>query len=212
MATAHMDPPGIVGQVLIKQSILEAIQRGTVRTVFRRRDRLAVRAGSIYKTAVGLVAIDAVDAVELSTLTAQDAESAGYGSLGLLLEDLQRWPGSSVFRVRVRYAGPDPRVALRNRDQLTPAELRDVLDRLDGLDRRAAPGGWTRAYLMLIRDQPGVLAAHLAGSIGLPTLLFKRRVRQLKELGLTESLEVGYRLAPRGRTVLAGIEDASVHA
>ena len=34
----------------------------------------------------------------------------------------------------------------------------------------------------------------------LPT--FKRRVRQLKELGLTESLEVGYRLSPRGRAVL----------
>lgn len=32
--------------------------------------------------------------------------------------------------------------------------------------------------------------------------LFKRRVRQLKELGLTESLEVGYRLSPRGRAVL----------
>jgi hypothetical protein len=28
------------------------------------------------------------------------------------------------------------------------------------------------------------------------------RVRQLKELGLTESLEVGYRLSPRGRAVL----------
>jgi hypothetical protein len=31
---------------------------------------------------------------------------------------------------------------------------------------------------------------------------FKRRVRQLKELGLTESLEIGYRLSPRGRAVL----------
>jgi len=28
---------------------------------------------------------------------------------------------------------------------------------------------------------------------------FKRRVRSLKELGLTESLEIGYRLSPRGR-------------
>jgi ribosomal protein S19E (S16A) len=36
-------------------------------------------------------------------------------------------------------------------------------------------------------------------------LSFKRRVRQLKELGLTESLEVGYRLSPRGRAVLAHI-------
>ena len=28
---------------------------------------------------------------------------------------------------------------------------------------------------------------------------FKRRVRRLKELGLTESFEVGYRLSPRGK-------------
>ena len=34
---------------------------------------------------------------------------------------------------------------------------------------------------------------------------FKRRVRRLKELGLTESLEVGYRLSPRGRAVLEWI-------
>ena len=29
--------------------------------------------------------------------------------------------------------------------------------------------------------------------------MFKRDVRKLKELGLTESLPVGYRLSPRGR-------------
>ena len=33
-------------------------------------------------------------------------------------------------------------------------------------------------------------------------LAFKRDVRKLKELGLTESLDVGYRLSPRGRAVL----------
>jgi hypothetical protein len=32
---------------------------------------------------------------------------------------------------------------------------------------------------------------------------FKTDVRKLKELGLTESLEVGYRLSPRGRALLA---------
>jgi hypothetical protein len=31
---------------------------------------------------------------------------------------------------------------------------------------------------------------------------FKRDVRKLKELGLTESLEVGYRLSPRGAALL----------
>jgi hypothetical protein len=38
--------------------------------------------------------------------------------------------------------------------------------------------------------------------MGSETLPFKLRVRKLKELGLTESLEVGYRLSPRGKAVL----------
>jgi hypothetical protein len=45
----------------------------------------------------------------------------------------------------------------------------------------------------------------LAPRAGAELPLFKRRVRQLKELGLTESLEVGYRLSPRGRAVLEHI-------
>jgi ribosomal protein S19E (S16A) len=31
-------------------------------------------------------------------------------------------------------------------------------------------------------------------------------VRKLKELGLTESLKIGYRLSPRGRALLDGLE------
>jgi len=46
------------------------------------------------------------------------------------------------------------------------------------------------------------LAARLAKSLGQETQFFKRRVRQLKELGLTESLEIGYRISPRGQTYL----------
>jgi hypothetical protein len=42
-------------------------------------------------------------------------------------------------------------------------------------------------------------APDLAASLGRETLPFKRDVRKL---GLTESLEVGYRLSPRGRAYL----------
>ena len=35
--------------------------------------------------------------------------------------------------------------------------------------------------------------------------MFKTDVRKLKELGLTESLEVGYRLSPRGEAVLRAL-------
>jgi ribosomal protein S19E (S16A) len=56
--------------------------------------------------------------------------------------------------------------------------------------------------LRAIEGRPGVLAARLAKSLGMETSLFKPRVRQLKQLGLTESLEIGYRLSPRGQAFL----------
>ncbi|GAA3107661.1 hypothetical protein ACFQ0X_07165 [Streptomyces rectiviolaceus] len=56
--------------------------------------------------------------------------------------------------------------------------------------------------LELIDDQPGVRAAELADHVGRETQPFKADVRKLKERGLTESLETGYRLSPRGRLVL----------
>ncbi len=58
--------------------------------------------------------------------------------------------------------------------------------------------------LELIAENPGVRAPDLAARMGRETLPFKRDVRKLKELGLTESLEVGYRLSPRGRAYRRG--------
>ena len=48
---------------------------------------------------------------------------------------------------------------------------------------------------------PGNRAPDLAESMGMETKRFKTNVRKLKELGLTESLKVGYRLSPRGEVV-----------
>ena len=56
--------------------------------------------------------------------------------------------------------------------------------------------------LRLIAERPGVRAPDLAAALGRETLPFKRDVRKLKELGLTNSLTVGYELSPRGRAYL----------
>ncbi|MEX2373090.1 MAG: hypothetical protein WD800_04750, partial [Dehalococcoidia bacterium] len=73
------------------------------------------------------------------------------------------------------------------------------LGRMDGGER----GPWTRDVMRLIDASEGVRAADLAGRLGRETQRFKGDVRRLKALGLTESLEVGYRLSPRGRALLA---------
>jgi DNA-binding IclR family transcriptional regulator len=58
--------------------------------------------------------------------------------------------------------------------------------------------------LELIGERPATLAAELAAELGRERAPFKADVRKLKELGLTESLEKGYRLSPRGRSYLEG--------
>jgi hypothetical protein len=54
-----------------------------------------------------------------------------------------------------------------------------------------------------IAARPATRAPDLAASLGRETAPFKADVRKLKELGLTESLLVGYRLSPRGRAYLS---------
>jgi DNA-binding IclR family transcriptional regulator len=56
--------------------------------------------------------------------------------------------------------------------------------------------------LDLVARRPAVAAAVLAAEAGMERMVFKRRVRVLKELGLAESLVRGYRLSPRGAAYL----------
>ena len=66
--------------------------------------------------------------------------------------------------------------------------------------------------MRVIGARPGVLAARLASSLGRPRDEFKRDVRKLKNLGLTLSLEIGYRLTPKGEALVAAIDDAGSEA
>ncbi|WP_436793244.1 hypothetical protein [Actinospongicola halichondriae] len=54
----------------------------------------------------------------------------------------------------------------------------------------------------LIAANPGVRSADLCREVDMEQAELKTRVRRLKSLGLTERLERGYRLSPRGRTFL----------
>ena len=184
--------------MLIRPAELEAIRAGTVTLAFRRWVRPRVLAGTRLRTLVGLVEITAVDEVPVDSVDARDARRAGAASLDELLEFLHRQPDRPVFRVGLRYAGPDPRIALREDDRLSADDRAQLASRLEHLDRASRRGSWTSAVLDAIAEHPGERAAHLAARLGVATDILKRDVRKLKELGLTESLDVGYRLSPRG--------------
>ena len=188
--------------MLLRRDELNAIKAGHIDLAFRRWERPRLRQGTRMRTAIGLVEVTAVQAVAAETISEADARRAGAASREELLRRLQqRNAGQPVYRVGLRFAGADPRVALREQADLTDDELEHIAARLDRLDQ-ARDEPWTRALLALIDQHPETKAAELAERIGRDTPPFKRDVRKLKELGLTESLERGYRLSPRGRAVL----------
>lgn len=65
--------------------------------------------------------------------------------------------------------------------------------------RALSRGGFPPSVDRVGPGDPGRRAADLAEEAGVDKAWFKQNVRKLKALGLTESLEVGYRLSPRGR-------------
>ena len=189
--------------MLFEQRLWAGLADGTVTVTFRRWRRPRARVGARHRTPAGILAVDAVTEVDPAAISDDDARAAGFGSRAELLTRLDRHEEGPVYRVDFHHAGADPREALRRADDLPEAELAGLLARLGRLDRAGRDGPWTAATLRLIGDRPGVRAAELAAAVGRERHPFKTDVRKLKELGLTESLEIGYRLSPRGRALLS---------
>lgn len=182
---------------MLRRPVLDAIAAGTVTLAFRRWERPMVKVGGTQRTAIGVVEFTSVEPVDEAELTEADAVAAGFADLAALRK--AQVGDRRLYRVGVRLAGPDPRVALRAKARLSAKAKAELAERLGRLDRASRSGPWTATVLDLIAANPGVRAPDLAASLGRETLPFKRDVRKLKELGLTESLEVGYRLSPRGK-------------
>lgn len=188
--------------MLFRRETLEGIVAGRVDLAFRRWVRPQVRAGGVVRTAVGVIAVREVEVVAEADVSEGDARRAGFADRGELFGSLREGEGRALYRLRLGYAGTDPRAALREEAELTGEELAEIVERLGQLDARSRRGPWTTDVLALVAEHPGVRAADLAAQLGRERLPFKADVRRLKEYGLTESLEVGYRLSPRGVRVL----------
>lgn len=195
--------------MLIKNVVLDRIASGEIDTLFRRQKRPTVKTGGTLRTRIGMLDIVEIERIELADITVRDAERGGFGSVADVVDEITQKPDGDFYRVRVRPGGVDPRVALRERADLSPDDVDELRRRLDGFDTRSTRGPWTRRFLAMIAEQPHVRAPDLADSIGWETKSFKDNVRKLKGLGLTISHSPGYELSPRGRAVLDELTEAS---
>lgn len=204
--------------MLISKPVAEGIRAGTVTQAFRRWDAPRVKVGGLQLTSAGLVRFDSVSRVrDPERLTERDARAAGAKDLAALQRSLAPRTtkpsapggrggrgGDTVYRIRLSWAGEDPRLALR--DSIPgDEELADIAARLRRLDARPT-GPWTREILQWIRDNPHVVSKELAALRGVELLPMKADIRKLKAVGLTISHDVGYELSPRGTAYLRWLE------
>jgi hypothetical protein len=187
-----------VAAMLIRREILERIVAGEVDLQFRRWTRATVRTGGTLRTSAGMLEIISVDRTTVARLTADEAHRAGYRTRRELLEHMRTTGTGDIHRIELRPGGPDPLIALRDRDDLSGEDVAGIRERLHRLDAHGPDAPWTERYLDLIADHPEVRAQDLADSLGLDKRTFKTRVRKLKALGLTISHSPGYELSPRG--------------
>jgi hypothetical protein len=175
--------------VLFPRRFWPGLEDGTVTVAFRRWKRPSVRAGGTLQSPGGLLSIDELVEIELDDITDDDARAAGYVDRAEAIAELR--PTGTLYRVRFRRIGGDPRLALRRQTDVDD-ELLAAIGRLP----------WAADVLRAIAAQPATVSTTLAAGLGTERTQFKQRVRRLKALGLTESLDVGYRLSPRGEAVL----------
>ena len=187
--------------MLIKSAILKRIQTGEINLVFRRWKKPTVKTGGSLKTAVGVLAIESVEKSSLRKITKKEALDAGFSSLRALTDELSQREGD-IYKIRVSFAGEDPRIALRENTKLTKTEIAEICERLQKLDERSRHGKWTCATLVAIQKNPHLPAIQIAEILGFEKPWLKTNIRKLKSLGLTISHSPGYEISPRGKVIL----------
>jgi GNAT superfamily N-acetyltransferase len=189
--------------MLFKQKILDRIAAGEVTVAFRRWRRPTVKAGGRLRTPIGELAIGVVEATTMEEITDTDARAAGFADRAEALAALSSGDGQ-IYRIVFRLDREDPRKGLALSDVLDEQAVGLIRNALRDLDRRGRDPKWTDTYLRLVHRHAGVPAGDMARMAGTEKAVLKRRMRRLKDLGLTESLDVGYRLSPRAQQFLRG--------
>ena len=156
-----------------------------------------VKPGATQLTQAGLLKITDIQEVDANKLTSKELRDSDQTITGI--HKLASGDGF-LFEIRVQFAGADPRISLRNKALENIDDYHNLKIKLDKYDK-SKNGPWTH-ILDEINQHPGKKAQTLANNLSLEKLWLKTQIRKLKALGLTISLDVGYKLSPRGFSYL----------
>jgi len=185
--------------MILTERIAHAVAGGGVTVAYCRWKQSRVKPGATFRTVAGVVRVNTIEPVLIEQLNDADAGRAGYNSPDELTATFRGDPADPIFKIGLSWVAADPREALGNKAHLTPEEVADIDALLDRLDARTP---WARATLGRIVQEPGITATALAAELPMGKEPLKRRIRTLKEHGLTHSRRIGYELSARGYAYL----------
>lgn len=193
---------------------------GAITLTFRAWSQPQAKVGGRYRAGPTTLLVDDIGQMRAGDITDEEARQAGAADRAEVVARLAKRPAGRyggpaverditvdtlVWRVAFHRVEDDPAPALGEQDDLSPDDVAHITRRLDRLDAAGPDGPWTSATLRLIAAQPAVVSTVLATELGREREPFKVDVRKLKRLGLTVSLDVGYRLSPRGEAYLRSV-------
>ncbi len=188
--------------MLIKTFVLKEIKAGKLDLLFRKWRTPGVKKGTLLKTAIGQIEIKDVLITSTDQIKTRDAMRAGYDDLKKLIAKLNSINKGDIYKIKVGYHSPDPRIKARQRTKISAEAMTLLLKKLGRLDRFSKEGKWTRKVLIEISNNPKMKATDLAKRLGYTKDWLKPNIRKLKNLGLTISHEIGYTISPLGKSFL----------
>jgi len=178
----------------------QAIARGELTTSFRTWKSPQAKVGGQYNIPpYGAIEVHEIRQLKASSVNRAALQRAGLKDAQALYDFLQIPPDAHIYQVDFHFLDRSP-VKQVEHAAVDAAELERIIKRLQRMDKDQP---WTQQALRLISSHPGVGARVLAPQCDMELAVFKRNIRKLKSLGLTISLDTGYKLSARGEQLLA---------
>jgi hypothetical protein len=192
--------------MLFKTKFSALIKAKKIHTAIRKWTRPTVKENGTLITAAGQLRIVSVKKINYNEITDHEIIEAGYANRKELDHEINGRSAGEIYRIKFKLEGEDPRIKLREHEDLSGVELDALQKKFEALDARSKVKGWPLRILEAINKEPGMLAIEQAKKLGYEKIWFKFHVRKLKNLGLTISLERGYKISPRGKAFLEKVK------
>jgi hypothetical protein len=190
--------------MLFQRRFHERIVRGEIRCTVRIWQRPHVKVGGRYVLGSGAIVVDKIYETRLDDIAPVLARRCGFESLVDLMRVAKHGPGERVFVIDFHYDGKASARPTPATSAVSAEELAALIQRLEAMDRRSRIGPWTLATLRAIEARPACSRRSLP-AVGRPRDEFKRDVRA-ESPRPTFSLEIGYRLTPKGEALVAAMQ------